>query len=95
MREPSLLVLDEPTSALDASTGRAVMQTLLGVSEGRTSVLVTHPLRDASHAALIIVFERGHVVETGTHEALLGAGGAYARLWEQQEKRLTLRAQQP
>ncbi len=95
VREPSLLVLDEPTSALDASTGRAVMQTLLGVSEGRTSVLVTHQLRDASHAALIIVFERGHVVETGTHEALLGAGGAYASLWEQQEKRLTLRAQQP
>ncbi len=95
VREPALLVLDEPTSALDASTGRAVMQTLLGVSEGRTSVLVTHQLRDASHASLIIVFERGKVVETGTHEALLGAGGAYAGLWEQQEKRLTLRAQQP
>ena len=69
------------------------MQTLLAVSEGRTSVLVTHQLRDAAHAALIIVFERGRVVESGTHETLLGAGGAYARLWEQQEKRLSLRAQ--
>ena len=93
VREPRLLVLDEPTSALDASTGRAVMQTLLGVSEGRTSVLVTHQLRDASHAALIIVFERGRVVESGTHDVLLAAGGAYAHLWEQQEKRLSLRDQ--
>ena len=93
VREPALLVLDEPTSALDASTGRAVMQTLLSVSEGRTSVLVTHQLRDATHAALIIVFEAGRVAESGTHEALLGAGGAYAALWEQQEKRLSLTKQ--
>ena len=93
VRQPALLVLDEPTSALDASTGRAVMQTLLTLSEGRTCVLVTHQLRDAAHAARIIVFAGGRAVESGTHEDLLAAGGTYATLWEQQERRLSLAPQ--
>ncbi len=89
VREPSLLVLDEPTSALDPATGRAVMQTLLKVSAGRTSVLVTHQLRDAAHAGQIIVFDRGRIVESGTHAELLAAQGVYASLWHQQEQRDT------
>jgi ATP-binding cassette subfamily B protein len=89
IREPSLLVLDEPTSALDPATGRAVMQTLLKVSVGRTSVLVTHQLRDAAHAGRIIVFDRGLIAESGTHVELLAAQGVYASLWHEQQQRDT------
>ena len=91
VRDPCLLVLDEPTSALDASTGRAVIETLLQVMQRRTTVLVTHQLRDAIHADRIVVFEQGRVVETGSHASLLAAAGAYANLWQQQEKRLQAR----
>jgi len=87
VREPLLLVLDEPTSALDPSTGLAVMQTLCEVSGGRTSVLVTHQLRDAARAGRVIVFDRGRVVEGGTHAELLALGGVYAGLWARQEQR--------
>ena len=87
VREPLLLVLDEPTSALDPATGRAVMQTLLDVSGGRTSVLVTHQLRDAARADRVVVFDRARVVEAGTHTELLALGGVYAGLWAQQEQR--------
>ncbi len=87
VREPLLLVLDEPTSALDPSTGRAVMQTLLDVAGGRTSVLVTHQLRDAARADRVVVFDRARVVETGTHAQLLALGGIYAGLWAHQEQR--------
>jgi len=87
VREPLLLVLDEPTSALDPATGRAVMQTLLDVSGGRTSVLVTHQLRDAARADRVVVFDRARVIEAGTHAELLALGGVYAGLWAQQEQR--------
>ena len=87
VREPLLLVLDEPTSALDPATGRAVMQTLRDVSGGRTSVLVTHQLRDAARADRVVVFDRARVVEAGTHAELLALGGVYAGLWAQQEQR--------
>jgi ATP-binding cassette subfamily B protein len=87
VREPLLLVLDEPTSALDPSTGLAVMQTLCEISGGRTSVLVTHQLRDAARADRVIVFDRARVVETGTHAELLALGGVYAGLWARQEAR--------
>ena len=86
VRDPTLLVLDEPTSALDAATGRAVNETLLRVMGQRTTVLVTHQLRNATHANQIVVFDRGRAVERGRHEELLGAGGVYRSLWDQQEQ---------
>lgn len=84
VRDPALLVLDEPTSALDAGTGAAVMQTLRRAAVGRTVVLVTHHLRDASQASQIAVFDNGRVAERGTHGELLAQGGVYAALWAQQ-----------
>ena len=57
----------------------------------RTTVLVTHQLRDAIHADQIVVFEQGRVVETGSHASLLAAAGTYANLWQQQERRLQAR----
>jgi ATP-binding cassette subfamily B protein len=88
VRDPVLLVLDEPSSALDASTGRAVIETLLQVMAQRTTVLVTHQLRDATRADCIVVFEHGRVAEAGRHDELLALNGVYRALWTEQEHRL-------
>ncbi len=84
IREPELLVLDEPTSALDTATAAAVMRTLRRTAEGRTVILVTHQLRDAAEADHICVFERGRVVEVGSHAELMDRDGVYAALWSEQ-----------
>jgi len=86
IRDPELLVLDEPTSALDAATGAAVMETIRRSAAGRTVVLVTHHLRDASLADRILVFEDGRIAESGTHAELLAKRGVYAALWARQSE---------
>lgn len=95
MRDPVLLVLDEPGSALDASTGRAVIETLLQVMAQRTTVLVTHQLSDATRADRIVVFEHGRVAEVGRHDELLARNGVYRALWTEQEQRLQTAGTQP
>lgn len=62
------------------------MQTLRRAAVGRTVVLVTHHLRDASQAAQIAVFDNGRVAERGTHGELLAQRGVYAALWTQQRE---------
>lgn len=95
VRDPVLLVLDEPGSALDASTGRAVIETLLQVMAQRTTVLVTHQLSDATRADRIVVFEHGRVAEAGRHDELLARNGVYRALWTEQEQRLQTAGTQP
>jgi ATP-binding cassette subfamily B protein len=84
LRNPSLLVLDEATSALDARTERLIAATLDRVSEGRTTVAVTHRLGTVIGYDQIIVVVDGHVVETGTHPELVARHGIYAELWAEQ-----------
>jgi len=84
LRNPSLLVLDEPTSALDPGAESAIMATLAKLAKGRTVVMVTHRLASVIGADQICVFERGELVQQGTHTELVGRSGLYARLWEQQ-----------
>lgn len=84
IREPSVLVLDEATSALDPRTAGAVSDTLAGLGKGRTTVSVTHRLATAADADRIFVLDRGRLVEQGTHEDLLEAGGLYRSLYEAQ-----------
>ncbi|MBE7209670.1 MAG: ATP-binding cassette domain-containing protein [Gluconacetobacter diazotrophicus] len=80
LRDPAVLLLDEATSALDAESERAVQAALLEVSRGRTTVVVAHRLATVRRADRIVVMERGRIVAQGTHAALLGEGGLYARL---------------
>jgi ATP-binding cassette subfamily B protein len=80
--DPGLLILDEATSAVDPATERRTSEALRRVSEGRTTITVAHRLSTAEGADRVFVFDAGRLVETGTHEELVTAGGTYARLYE-------------
>jgi putative ABC transport system ATP-binding protein len=80
--DPGLLILDEATSAVDPATERRTSEALRRVSEGRTTITVAHRLSTAEGADRVFVFDAGRLVETGTHEELVGAGGTYAALFE-------------
>jgi len=80
LRDPRILVLDEATSALDNETERAVQRAFDELARGRTTVTIAHRLSTIRDADQIVVVDRGRVLESGTHEALVGAGGRYAAL---------------
>ena len=80
LRNPPILVLDEATSALDTQTERAVQEALERLVEGRTTIAIAHRLSTVRDADQIVVLDRGRVVEIGTHDELLAAGGRYAAL---------------
>jgi ATP-binding cassette subfamily B protein len=80
LRNPPVLVLDEATSALDVQTERAVGDALERLAEGRTTIVIAHRLSTVRDADQIAVLDGGDVVERGTHDELLAAGGRYADL---------------
>ncbi|RMH78480.1 MAG: ABC transporter ATP-binding protein [Actinomyces sp.] len=80
LADPGLLVLDEATSSLDPVTERAMTDALDRIARERTTVSVAHRLATAERADLVLVFDAGRLVESGSHDELLTAGGHYARL---------------
>ncbi len=84
MRNAELLVLDEPTSALDAMAEVAVYRQFLELSENKTVLLVSHRLGSARLADRVVFLKDGRIVEDGTHDELVAAGGAYAEMYEMQ-----------
>ena len=85
LRNPPILILDEATSALDTVTEAQVQSALDNLMANRTTFVIAHRLATIRHADLILVMDRGRIVERGTHEELLARGGRYAKLCEMQK----------
>jgi subfamily B ATP-binding cassette protein MsbA len=80
LKNAPILILDEATSALDTDSERQVQAALATLMAGRTTLVIAHRLSTIEHADLILVLDRGRIVETGTHADLLALGGYYANL---------------
>lgn len=80
LKDPPILILDEATSALDTESERAVQDALERLMAGRTTLVIAHRLSTVRRADLIVVLERGRLVERGRHAELLALGGVYRRL---------------
>ncbi|MEU0442577.1 MULTISPECIES: ABC transporter ATP-binding protein [unclassified Streptomyces] len=81
LADPHTLILDEATALLDPATARHTERALAAVLRGRTVIAIAHRLHTAHDADRVAVMEGGRLTELGTHDALVTAGGAYARLW--------------
>ena len=86
LRHPHLLIFDEATSSLDSITEEEITRTIHAISEEREqiTIMIAHRLSTIMHANRIYVLEKGQIVETGSHEALLAEKGLYFAMWRQQ-----------
>lgn len=80
LRRAPVVILDEPTTGLDEAAQRALIEPLRRVTDGRTSLVITHDLRVARRADRIVMMEEGRIVESGTYESLMAAGGPFRGL---------------
>lgn len=84
LKNAPILVLDEATSALDSDVEAAIQEQLSSLMVGRTVIAIAHRLSTIAQMDRLIVMDQGRIVEIGSHDALLAANGAYARLWKRQ-----------
>jgi ATP-binding cassette subfamily B protein len=84
LKDPPVLILDEATAAVDNDTEAAIQQSLETITADRTTLVIAHRLSTVRHADRIVVLEQGRIIESGSHNDLLAAAGAYANLWRVQ-----------
>ncbi len=84
LSDPTILILDEATSSVDTRTEVLIQEAMAALRSNRTSFVIAHRLSTIRDADIILVMERGNIVEQGNHDELLAAGGAYARLYNAQ-----------
>ncbi|MBI4193949.1 MAG: ABC transporter ATP-binding protein/permease [Betaproteobacteria bacterium] len=86
LKNPRILIFDEATSALDSRSEKAIQAELDRIAHGHTTLVIAHRLSTIMDADQILVMEHGHIVERGTHQALLAQGGLYAQMWMLQQQ---------
>jgi ATP-binding cassette subfamily B protein len=84
LKDAPVLVLDEATAAVDNDTEAAIQRSLDRITRDRTTLVIAHRLSTVRHADRIVVMDQGRIVESGSHEELIAAGGAYVNLWRVQ-----------
>ena len=84
LKNPPVLILDEATAAVDNETEAAIQRSLDRITAERTTLVIAHRLSTVRHADRIVVMDQGRIVESGSHEELIAAGGAYVNLWRVQ-----------
>ncbi len=84
LKNAPILILDEATSALDSEVEAAIQESLFTLMQGKTVIAIAHRLSTLTQMDRLVVLDRGHIVETGTHNQLVAAGGIYADLWNRQ-----------
>jgi ABC-type bacteriocin/lantibiotic exporters, contain an N-terminal double-glycine peptidase domain len=90
LKNPRVLILDEATSALDTHSERLIQAALVPLMQGRTTLAIAHRLSTILAADIILVVNRGEIVERGTHQELLDRNGLYARLYNEQFQQLPI-----
>jgi ATP-binding cassette subfamily B protein len=84
LSDPAILILDEATSSVDTRTEVLIQKAMAALRSNRTSFVIAHRLSTIRDADIILVMEHGRIVEQGSHDDLLSAGGAYAALYNAQ-----------
>ena len=89
LKNPPLVILDEATASVDTITERKIQQALDSLVRERTVLVIAHRMSTVRQASCIVVLDRGRIIESGTHESLINAGGHYAKLSQQQNEIIT------
>jgi ATP-binding cassette subfamily B multidrug efflux pump len=84
LKDAPVLILDEATSALDSEVEAVIQEKLFELMEGKTVIAIAHRLSTIAAMDRLIVLDKGHIVEQGTHADLVAAGGLYSELWARQ-----------
>jgi ATP-binding cassette, subfamily B, bacterial len=95
IRNSPILILDEPSSGLDAVSEQLVFQAIERLIQGKTAIVIAHRFSTIRRASVILVLDKGHIVESGHHEQLLKSGGLYARLYDLQFRKEDVNANPP